>query len=109
MVSSFEMSSSSMQQSTGSVISMTGFQKILRQMASDLAAIERPGQRTLAVAAGDGVWTAGRKDALLGPLLHRQPQVHHQDLVRDIPDDGQVVGNEEVRDMQVALQVGEEI
>jgi hypothetical protein len=31
-----------MQQGTG-VVSMTGFQKILRQMAGDLAAVERSG------------------------------------------------------------------
>jgi hypothetical protein len=41
------------------------------------------------------------EDALLGTLLHRQSQVHDEDVVRDVAHDGEVVRDEEIRDAEL--------
>ena len=64
----------------------------------------RRGQQRLRV----GVQRA-REDALLAALLHGQAEVHHQHVVRDVPDDAEIVRNEEVREAEVALQVGKQV
>jgi hypothetical protein len=40
-----------------------------------------------------------------GRELHDLPQVHHRDPVRDVPDDREVVRDEEVRELEVLLQL----
>ena len=41
--------------------------------------------------------------------LDELPQVHHGDAVGDVPDDAQVVGDEDVREAELALQVLEQV
>src|SRR3989304_5280387 len=43
-----------------------------------------------------------------GGLLHDPPQVHDRDTVADGPDDGQVVGDEEVGQVKLRLEFSEE-
>ena len=47
----------------------------------------------------------GRAEHLAdSPALHDPPEVHHRDLVGEILDHGEVVGDEEIREPEVALQ-----
>src|SRR4029079_437212 len=43
-----------------------------------------------------------------GPKLHDPAEVHHRDLVADLPDHGQVVGDEEQRQPEARLEVAQE-
>jgi hypothetical protein len=48
-------------------------------------------------------------DRLGRPLFDDEPEVHDRDLVRYLPDHGQVVGDEQVGHAPFALQVAEQI
>ena len=52
----------------------------------------------------------GRREQRLGrPRLDDAAQVHHRDPLGDLPHDGEVVGDEEVGQPAVALQVGQQV
>ena len=42
-------------------------------------------------------------------LLDDPPEVHHRDAVADVAHDREVVGDEEVREPEPVLQVGEQV
>src|SRR5438552_18333151 len=50
-----------------------------------------------------------REDVLDGPRLDDAPEVHHRDLVADVADDAEVVADEEVREVELALERLEEV
>ena len=50
-----------------------------------------------------------REDALLRALLHREPEVHHEHLVRDVAHHAEVVRDEEIGHAELALQVGQQV
>ena len=54
-------------------------------------------------------WSGLRENARLRPLFHREAEVHHHHLVRDVADHGQVVRNEEVGEPELVLEVGEQV
>ena len=57
---------------------------------------------------GIGVQRAG-VDLLLGPHFYRAAEVHHQDLIGDMPDHRQVVGDEHVGGVEFLLQIHEQV
>ena len=48
-------------------------------------------------------------DLLARPDLDDLAQVHHGDAIRDVADDRQVVGDEEVREPELVLELGEQV
>ena len=50
-----------------------------------------------------------RVQLLLGAGLHRLAEIHDHDAVRDVPDDVQVVRDEDVREVEIALEVLEQV
>ena len=50
-----------------------------------------------------------RENSLLRPLLDREAKIHHEHVVRDVTHDAEIVRDEEIRDTQIALQVGQKI
>ena len=48
-------------------------------------------------------------DVEVGALLHHAAEVHHRDAVGDVPHDRQVVGDEQVGQAEVVLQVLEQV
>ena len=56
------------------------------------------------------VGVAGRSEELIAAArLHDAPGIHDRDAVADVAHDGQVVGDEEVGDAEVALEVHEQV
>ena len=52
----------------------------------------------------------GRLEQALGRAhLHDFPQIHHRDPAADVPDQAQVVRDEEIRQLQSLLQVHEQV
>src|SRR5690349_12713990 len=52
---------------------------------------------------GVGQYVAGR------PLLDDAASVHDDDVAGDVPDDGQVVGDEQHRQSQLGLEIADEV
>ena len=50
-----------------------------------------------------------RENPLLRPLLDREAKIHHEHVVRDVTHDAEIVRDEEIRDSEIALQVGHKI
>ncbi len=46
---------------------------------------------------------------ILAALFHRKAEVHDEHVVRDMPDDAEVVRNEEIGEAEFVLQVGNEV
>lgn len=46
---------------------------------------------------------------LAAGLFDDSPEIHHRDLVRKMFDDREVVGDEQVRDVSLALEIGEQV
>ena len=42
-------------------------------------------------------------------MLDREPEIHDEDVVRDVPDDAEVVRDEQVGKAQLGLEVGQEV
>jgi hypothetical protein len=58
----------------------------------------------------DGVRVNGPVVQLAGRgRLYEPPEIHHRDAVADVPDDGQVVGDEQVREPELALELLEQV
>ena len=88
-----------------------GFER-RRQLALEhdaLAAAGRPAPGVDASSACVYGCSGRAKMRSLRPLLHREAQVHDEHVVRDVPDDAEVVRDEEVGEPELALQVGEQV
>ena len=49
------------------------------------------------------------KDVLLGPLLDRAAEVHHHHFIGNMAHDAEVVGNEEIGEIELLLQVHQQV
>ena len=54
-------------------------------------------------------WSGRRVDHLARRALHDVAEVHDRDAVRDLPDDREVVGHEQVGDAEVLLEVAQQV
>ena len=48
-------------------------------------------------------------DLLARPDLDDLAEVHHRDAVRDVPYDGEIVGDEEIREAELTLELVEQV
>ena len=71
------------------------------------------GRRPMPGVEASSAWVYGcsgrAKMRSFGPCSIARPEVHHQHVVRDVADHGQVVRDEEIGEAELALQVGEQI
>jgi hypothetical protein len=51
----------------------------------------------------------GREDLVDRPLLAHPSAVHDRDAIGDLPHDRQIIGNEQVRQAELALEIAEEV